>query len=92
MQVWLLLLSLGQGAEQQLHILVQTLRVAYTQRASLPASHHTAVSADITCYASTTNLPQGNHRYEVGERKTQNPGITLRSLSSPPLTGPRKAL
>lgn len=79
LQVGLPLLRLGQGAEQRLHVPVQSLQMGQTQQASLPALHHTSVSVDVTCYSSVANWPQGNQTYEVGGRRTLKPGIGLRS-------------
>lgn len=59
-QVGLLLLCLGQGSEQRLHVLVQRLWTVQTPWASLPAPRCTSVSAGVTCYISTADPPQGN--------------------------------
>ena len=67
-QVGLLLLRLGQGAEQGQHVPVQCLWTAQTPQASLPACI-TRPSWQVSPVTSAPLIhpPQGNPRHEVGE-------------------------
>lgn len=66
-QVGLLLLRLGQGTEQRLHVLVQSLWTVQAPQASLSASRPTSVPAEVTYPISTAELPQGDGRHEGRE-------------------------